>query len=116
MARPGAPRRAAAGLGALALAGALVAGRAPAAAAAPPACRVKNPTQDTWFATWSGQALTRAIAAANPSDRLNVFGRCRGSFSIGKDLSVLARPNGWTRPSWTGAGATACCSSTSGSP
>jgi hypothetical protein len=55
-------------LGALAPAGALVAGLAPAAAAAPPACRVKNPTQDTWFATWSGQALTRAIAAANPGD------------------------------------------------
>jgi hypothetical protein len=79
-------------LGALALAGAMVAGLAPAAAVAP-ACRVKNPTQDTWFATWSGQALTRAIAAANPGDRLNVFGRCRGSFSIGKDLSVFGTTN-----------------------
>ena len=38
-------------LGTIALAGALVAGLAPAAAAAPPACRVKNPTRDTWFAT-----------------------------------------------------------------
>jgi hypothetical protein len=93
MARPGAPRRAVVVLGALAPAGALVAGLAPAAAAAPPACRVKNPTQDTWFATWSGQALTRAIAAANPGDRLNVFGRCRGSFSIGKDLSVFGTTN-----------------------
>ena len=47
MARPGAPRRAVVVLGALARAGAMVAGLAPAAAAAPPACRVKNPTQDT---------------------------------------------------------------------
>jgi hypothetical protein len=80
-------------LGALALTGAMVAGLAPAAAAAPPACRVKNPTQDTWFATSTGQALTRAIAAANPGDRLNVFGRCRGSFSIGKDLRIFGNTN-----------------------
>ena len=53
----------------------------------------QKPTQDTWFATWSGQALTRAIAAANPGDRLNVFGRCRGSFSIGRDLSVFGTTN-----------------------
>ena len=65
----------------------------PTASAAPPTCRVKNPTQDTWFTTWSGQALTRAIAAANPGDRLNVFGRCRGSFSIGRDLSVFGTTN-----------------------
>ena len=68
MARPVASRRAAVVLGALALAGALVAGLAPAAAAAPPACRVKNATQDTWFANATGQALTRAIAAADPGD------------------------------------------------
>ena len=37
-------------LGAVALAGALLAGLAPAAGAAPPSCRVKNPTQGTWFA------------------------------------------------------------------
>ena len=37
MARPVAPRRAAAVLGAMALAGALIAGLAPAAVAAPPA-------------------------------------------------------------------------------
>ncbi len=80
-------------LGAIALAGALVAGLTPAAAAAPPACRVKNPTQDTWFATSTGAALTRAIAAANPGDRLNVFGRCRGSFSIGKDLRLFGSTN-----------------------
>ena len=47
MARPVAPRRAAVVLGAVALAGVMLAGLAPAAGAAPPACRVKNPTQGT---------------------------------------------------------------------
>jgi predicted outer membrane repeat protein len=80
-------------VGAVALAVAMVAGLAPAAGAAVPACRVKNPTQDTWFATSTGAALTRAIAAANPGDRLNVFGRCRGSFSIAKDLKIFGNTN-----------------------
>ena len=39
MARPVAPRRAAVVLGAMALAGAMLAGLAPAAGAVPPACR-----------------------------------------------------------------------------
>ena len=91
MARAVARSRAVVVLGAVALAVALVAGLAPAAGAAPPACRVKNPTQGTWFATSTGAALTRSIAAANPGDRLNVFGRCRGSFSIAKDLLTLNR-------------------------
>lgn len=93
MTRPVASRRAAVVLGAMALAGAMLAGLAQAAVAAPPACRVKNPTQDTWFATQTGQALTRAIAAANPGDRLNVFGRCRGSFSIDKALRIFGNTN-----------------------
>ena len=94
MARPVArSSRAVVVLGAVALAVAMVAGLAPAAGAAPPACRVKNPTQDTWFATSTGAALTRAIAAANPGDRLNVFGRCRGSFSIEKDLRIFGSTN-----------------------
>ena len=93
MARPVAPRRVVVAVAAMALAGAMLAGLAPAAAAAPPACRVKNPTQGTWFATQTGQALTRAIAAADPGDRLNVFGRCRGSFSIGKDLRIFGNTN-----------------------
>ena len=93
MTRPVASRRAAVVFGAMALAGAMLAGLAPAAVAAPPACRVKNPTQDTWFATATGQALTRAIAAADPGDRLNVFGRCRGSFSIEKDLRIFGNTN-----------------------
>jgi len=80
-------------LGAVALAVAMVAGLAPAAGAAPPACRVKNPTQDTWFATSTGAALTRAIAAAHEGDRLNVFGRCRGSSSIDKNLSIFGNTN-----------------------
>ena len=78
----------------VALAVAVVAGLAPAAgAAAPPACRVKNPTQGTWFATSTGAALTRAIAAADPGDRLNLFGRCRGGFSIDKDLRLFGNTN-----------------------
>ena len=93
MARPVAPRKAATVLGAMALAGAMLAGLAPAAGAAPPACRVKNPTQGTWFATQTGQALTRAVAAAHPGDRLNVFGRCRGGFSIEKDLRIFGTTN-----------------------
>jgi hypothetical protein len=63
-----------------------------ATAATRPACRVKNPTQDTWFVTRDGQALTRAIAAADPGDRLNVFGTCRGNYVIGKDLRVFGNP------------------------
>jgi hypothetical protein len=102
-------------LGAVALAGAMVAGLAPAAGAAPPACRVKNPTQDTWFATESGQALTRAIAAARPGDRLNVFGRCRGSFSIDKDLSVFGNTNRQAPTVLDGPAGAGCCLSTSGS-
>jgi nitrous oxidase accessory protein NosD len=68
----------------------LIAALAPAAGAGvQPACRVKNPTQATWFATWDGRALTRAIAAAHPGDRLNVFGTCRGNFVINKNLRVF---------------------------
>jgi hypothetical protein len=61
-------------LGAIAIGAAALAALAPAAGAAQLACRVKNPTQDTWFASQDGRALTRAIAAADPGDRLNVFG------------------------------------------
>jgi nitrous oxidase accessory protein NosD len=83
-------RRAAVLLGAIAIGSMLLAALAPAAGAATqPACRVKNPTQDTWFATQDGRALTRAIAAANPGDRLNVFGTCRGNYVIGKSLRVF---------------------------
>jgi hypothetical protein len=52
-------------------------------------CRVKNATQDTWFATDSGLALTRALAAAQSGDRLRVFGTCRGSFSVGVSLTIV---------------------------
>jgi nitrous oxidase accessory protein NosD len=83
-------RRAAVLLGTIAVGAAMLLALAPAAGAAdPPACRVKNPTQDTWFATQDGRALTRAIAAANPGDRLNVFGTCRGNFVIDKSLRVF---------------------------
>jgi nitrous oxidase accessory protein NosD len=90
MARPATHRRAAVLLGAIALAMSMTAALVPAAGAATqPSCRVKNPTQDTWFATQDGRALTRAIAAANPGDRLNVFGTCRGNYVMDKDLRVF---------------------------
>jgi nitrous oxidase accessory protein NosD len=92
MARPATPRRAAVLLGALTLAVATTAMLVPAAGAAAPSCRVKNPTQGTWFATRDGRALTRAIAAANPGDRLNVFGTCRGNYVVDKDLRVFGNP------------------------
>jgi nitrous oxidase accessory protein NosD len=90
MGRRTAQRRAAVLLSAIAIGTMMVAVVAPAAGAAvQPACRVKNPTQDTWFATQDGRALTRAIAAANPGDRLNVFGTCRGNYVIDKSLRVF---------------------------
>jgi nitrous oxidase accessory protein NosD len=93
MARSAAPRRVSALLGALTLAVLASAALAPAAGAAtPPSCRVKNPTQDTWFATQDGRALTRAIAAANPGDRLNVFGTCRGNYVVDKTLRIFGNP------------------------
>jgi nitrous oxidase accessory protein NosD len=83
-------RKAAVLLGAIAAGAMTLAALAPAAGAAvQPTCRVKNPTQDTWFATQDGRALTRAIAAANPGDRLNVFGTCRGNYVIAKSLRVF---------------------------
>jgi hypothetical protein len=54
----------------------------------PFACRVKNTTQDTWFATEDGAALTNAIAAAGAGDQLNVFGTCVGIYVIDKDLNI----------------------------
>jgi hypothetical protein len=51
-------------------------------------CRVKNTSQDTWFATDSGLALTRALAAAEDGDRLNVFGTCRGAFTVEDDVWI----------------------------
>ena len=64
----------------------------PAASAAPP-CRVKNATQGTSFATVAGLALTRAIARANSGDRLDVRGKCVGSFVIDKSLDIYGNPN-----------------------
>lgn len=63
------------------------------AGAAPPPCRVKNATQGTSFATVAGLALTRAIAAAEPGDRLDVRGRCVGSFVLDKSLDLFGNPN-----------------------
>ena len=65
----------------------------PAASAAPPPCRVKNATQGTSFATVAGLALTRAIARANPGDRLDIRGKCVGSFVVDKNLDLFGNPN-----------------------
>ena len=65
----------------------------PAASAAAPPCRVKNATQGTSFATVAGLALTRAIARANPGDRLDIRGKCVGSFVVDKSLDLFGNPN-----------------------
>ncbi len=74
------------------------------AATVPKQCRVKNATQDTWFATDSGLALTRALAAAHPGDRLNVLGTCRGSFSVGVDLTIAGSRSAKNPTTLRGAG------------
>src|SRR4051812_7392779 len=79
----------------------------PATAATPKQCRVKNVAQDTWFATDSGVALTRALAAAHPGDRLNVFGTCRGSFAVTVDLTIAGSRSLTTPTVLRGGGATA---------
>jgi hypothetical protein len=65
----------------------------PAAGAATPPCRVKNATQGTSFATVAGLALTRALARANEGDRLDIRGKCVGSFVIDKSLDLYGNPN-----------------------
>lgn len=65
----------------------------PAAGAATPPCRVKNATQGTSFATTGGLALTRALARADAGDRLDIRGKCVGSFTIGKNLDLYGNPN-----------------------
>lgn len=92
MARTTPRRTISAALGAVVVAGSIAAVSAPAAAATT-GCRVKNVTQSTWFATATGRALTRAIERAHPGDRLNVFGRCRGSFGLDKNLSLYGGTN-----------------------
>jgi hypothetical protein len=87
MTRPATRRRVSVLLGAITLVAAMAVTLAPAAAAQP-ACQVTNLTQDTRFAG-AGRALTRAIAAANPGDHLNVFGTCRGNYVIDKNLRIF---------------------------
>lgn len=77
-------------VGALVVAGVVA---APAASAAPPPCRVKNATQGTSFATVAGLALTRALARANPGDRLDIRGKCVGSFTVEVSLDLYGNPN-----------------------
>lgn len=70
-------------IGALVLAGSMLATSMPAAAAAPRACRVTD--LDTGRSTGS---LGRAVRDASKGDRLVVRGTCRGVTWIGKDLSI----------------------------
>jgi len=93
-------------LGTVIVAGGLTAGSAPASAASRSDCRVKNVTQSTWFASHSGRALTRALEKAQDGDRLNVFGRCRGSFSIDKSVSLTGSTNRREPTVLDGAGST----------
>ncbi len=65
----------------------------PAASAAAPPCRVTNATQGTSFATVAGLALTRAIAGAHPGDRLDIRGKCVGSFTVDKSLDLYGNPD-----------------------
>jgi len=92
MAHSVARRGAAAVFTVIVAAGTLVVGSGPAAAATQ-GCRVKNVTRSTWFATQTGQALTRAIERARWGDRLKVFGRCVGHFGIDKDLTLVGNTN-----------------------
>lgn len=54
----------------------------------PPPCRVRNAGQGTWFANGDGTALSDAISAAVPGDRLNVFGTCYGNYTVDRDLVI----------------------------
>jgi hypothetical protein len=99
-------------LAAAAVAVGLVAAAAPgapglAAAGQPSGCRVKNVSQGTWFPASGGQALTRAIGRAAPGDRLNVFGRCVGTFSLNKHLTLVGTTNRQDPTTLDGAGAAA---------
>lgn len=53
------------------------------------ACRVRNATQGTRFAADTGAALSAAIAAADPNDRMRVLGTCKGTYVIDKDLTLI---------------------------
>jgi nitrous oxidase accessory protein NosD len=85
-----------------------------AAATAQKLCRVKNTTQDTWFATDSGLALTRALAAARSGDRLNVFGTCRGSFAVQVNLTIAGSTSAESPTTLRGAGTGVILSTSSG--
>jgi len=87
-----------------ALAAVVIGATAPAAGAAATGCRVKNVSQGSWFATTGGQALTQALEAAADGDRLHVFGRCVGRWSIDKDVSLWGTTNRRNRTVLDGAG------------
>jgi hypothetical protein len=80
-------------LGAVAAVAAVGVVASPAASAAPPPCRVKNATKGTSFVSVEGRALTRAIARADPGDRLDIRGRCIGPFVLDKDLDLYGNPD-----------------------
>jgi hypothetical protein len=80
-----------------ALVGAMLATAAPASAAGP-RCQVRNATLGASYGSATGAALTNAIAAARPGDRLVVAGTCTGSFTVTKDLTIAGRHPGARRP------------------
>jgi hypothetical protein len=77
---------------------------ASATAALPRACRVRNMTQNTRFATDTGAALSAAIEAARPGDRLRVLGTCVGLFFLDKDLTLIGGGAGAPRTVLDGRG------------
>jgi hypothetical protein len=53
------------------------------------ACRVVNVTHGGRFAADTGAALSAAVAAAEPDDRLRVLGICVGTYVLDKDLTLI---------------------------
>jgi nitrous oxidase accessory protein NosD len=72
------------------VAAALSAALAPPATAVPRSCHVANLTAGT-STVGAGENLQRAIDAADPGSTLRVTGRCKGSFTIDKRLTLRGR-------------------------
>lgn len=95
------PRAVLAFMGALLLAGTMLATPMPAATAASHACRVSNPARGITVGS-----LQRAVRAAAKGDRLVVRGTCRGVTRIGRDLHIRGVQTATAgRPILDGAGA-----------
>jgi hypothetical protein len=88
---------------------------AAAAAALPHACRVRNVTQNTRFATDTGAALAAAVGGADPGDRLRVLGTCVGLYVLDNDLILVGSRAGAPRTVLDGGGQGRVLGSTSAS-